>query len=184
MSMFEFVLTGFTIVLALVITRVLSGLRWVFAPGRIYWVHAVFVVSLLVATSLVWWSLWYQRDNTWTYLPFAFNLLVGPGIMYFLAVLLIPEQPRRIGNWRTYFFSIRNLLYGSLALMVIAAFIGAIAINGTPLWHPTQFIMAGVLGLALTGWRAKTHTTHAVLAVTLGGLVLAAAVLAARSPTA
>lgn len=182
MSMFEFVLTGFTIVLALVITRVLAGLRWVFAPGRIYWVHAVFVVSLLVATSLVWWSLWYQRNNTWTYLPFAFNLLVGPGIMYFFAVLLIPDQPRRISNWRTYFFTIRKLLYGSLALMVIAAFIGAIAINGMPLWHPTQFIMAGTLGLALTGWRAKAHVVHGVLAVSLGALVLAAAVLAARSP--
>ena len=184
MSMFEFVLTGFTLVLALVITRVLAGLRWVFAVGRIYWVHAVFVVALLVATSLVWWSLWYQRNNSWTYLPFAFNLLVGPGIMYFLAVLLIPDQPRRISNWRTYFYNIRRLLYGSLVLMILAAFIGALAINGMPLWHPAQFIMAAALALAVTGWRARSHVTHSVLAVCLGVLVLGAAVLASLSPAA
>ena len=50
-SLFEFVLTGFTLVLALVITRVLSGLRWVLAADRSYWVHSLYVANLLILTS-------------------------------------------------------------------------------------------------------------------------------------
>jgi len=179
--MFEFVLTGFTIVLALVITRVLAGLRWVFAAGRVYWVHSVFVVSLLVVTSLVWWGLWYQRDNEWGYISFAYNLLIGPGIMYYLAVLLVPDQPRRISNWRTYFYGVRRLLYGSLACMVVAAFVGAVTISHTAILHPTHIILVFALGLALTGFRTTAHRVHATLSVVLGLLVTAAVVLAARS---
>lgn len=174
MSMFEFVLTGFTLVLALVITRILAGLRWILANNRIYWVHAIHVVCLLVLTSLVWWVLWFQRDNTWDYLSFAWNLLIGPGIMYFLAVVLVPDQPRRIGNWRTYFYSIRRLLYGSLMMMVVAAFIGGIAFNHLPILHPVQFLFAVALALALTGWFSISARVHGALALMIAAIVLTA----------
>ena len=181
MSMFEFVLTGFTLVLALVITRILAGLRWIFASGRFYWVHSIHVVSLLILTSLVWWVLWYQRDNAWDYLSFAYNLLIGPGIMYFLAVLLVPDQPRRISNWRTYFYSVRKLLYASLILMVIAACIGAITFNHLPLFHPVQLLFVVAFGLAVTGWLTTSSRVHSALALIVAGLIVVAVWFAARS---
>jgi hypothetical protein len=179
--MFEFVLTGFTLVLALVITRILAGLRWIVAPGRFYWIHAVHVVSLLVLTSLIWWVLWYQRNNTWDYLSFAYNLLIGPGIMYFLAVLLVPDQPRRISQWKSYYFSIRKLLYASLVLLVVAAFIGAIAFNHLPLLHPVQLLFMIAAGLAITGWSTTSERVHAALALIVAAVIVVAVVFAARA---
>lgn len=181
MSMFEFVLTGFTLVLALVITRILAGLRWILSSDRIYWVHTTHVVCLLILTSLIWWVLWFQRDNTWDYLSFAWNLLIGPGIMYFLAVLLVPDQPRRIRNWRTYFYSIRRLLYGSLLMMVVAAFVGGVLFNHLPGFHPVQLLFAVALALATTGWFATSARIHGALAILIATIVAVAVVFAARS---
>ncbi|MCP5185247.1 MAG: hypothetical protein H6993_14880 [Pseudomonadales bacterium] len=182
MSLFEFVLTGFTLVLALVITRVLGGLRWVLAAGRVYWVHATFVFVLLVFASLVWWELWYQRNNQWNYLSFAYNLLIGPGVMYFISVLLVPEQPRRITNWRAYFYAVRRMFYGTLAGMMIAAFIGAIGITHTQLGHPGQVLMAFGLLLAVLGYRSESHAMHAGIAVVLAILVAIAVALVQTAP--
>lgn len=175
-SLFEFVLTGFTLVLALVITRVLSGLRWVLAADRSYWVHSVYVANLLILTSLVWWGLWYQRDAAWSYLTFAYNLLIGPGIIYFLAVLLVPEVPRRITDWRAYFFSVRKLLYGALLGLVLAIFVGGQMISGTPLLHWTQGLVLAGLALAVVGLWSDRHLVHAVLALIMAVLIVIAVV--------
>ncbi|MEM7079286.1 MAG: hypothetical protein AAF513_11720 [Pseudomonadota bacterium] len=182
MSLFEFVLTGFTLVLALVITRILSGLRWVLAQGRVYWVHAAFVIAILVLTSLVWWGLWYQRDNEWTYLSFAYNLLIGPGIMFFLAAVLVPEIPRRVRDWRAYYFSVRRLMFGTLVGFVVAVFAGSVLITGTPLWHPSQLVLGVAFILSLCGYLTAREVVHGVLAVVMLLLVTCSIVLAAISP--
>lgn len=181
MSLFEFVLTGFTLVLALVITRILGGLRWVLEAGRIYWIHAAFVISILVLTSLVWWGLWYQRDAQWSYLSFAYNLLIGPGVMYFLAAVLVPEIPRRILSWRDYYYSVRRLMFGTLVGFVVAIFAGGVLITGTPLGHPSQWVVLVALVLSLAGLLTARPAVHGALALVMLCLVCASIYLAATS---
>ena len=174
-------LTGFTLVLALVITRVLGSLRWVFAQGRFYWVHATLVVAVLVLTSLVWWGLWYQRDMEWNYLAFAYNLLIGPGIIYYVSVLLVPDTPRRVRDWKAYFFEVRRLIYGALGALTVATFIGSVTIGDTPLAHPSHLITAVGFALALLGFFSAREWVQGGLAVAMSVLIMAAAVLAALS---
>lgn len=163
------------------ITRLLGGLRWTIDLHRVYWVHLLYVVNLLIITSLVWWSLWFQRNTTWSYLSFAYNLLIGPGIMYFLAVLLVPERPRRIKSWRNYFYRIHKIFYGALLALVLAALAGSLLITQTPLFHPTQGVIFLGLFLSLTGLISKNHTVHAMLALTMSALVVFSVVLASNS---
>lgn len=163
------------------ITRLLGGIRWLVAPDRIYWVHLLYVINLLVLTSLVWWALWFQRDTSWTYLSFAYNLLIGPGIMYFLAVLLVPETPRRIKDWRSYFFRIHKLFYGAMLGLVLAGFAGSILITRTSLFHPTQGVILLGLFLSVTGLISERHNVHAMLALTMSALIGFSVVLASNS---
>jgi len=149
--------------------------------GRIYWVHLLYVVNLLVLTSLVWWALWFQRDTTWTYLSFAYNLLIGPGIMYFLAVLLVPETPRRIQDWRSYFYRVHKIFYGAMLGLVVAAFAGSLLITRTPLFHPTQWVFLLGVFLSVTGMISKRHAIHATLVLTMSVLVAYSVALASRS---
>ena len=167
--------------LALVITRLLGGMRWIIDVDRVYWVHLLYVINFLVLTSLVWWALWFQRENSWTYLSFAYNLLVGPGIMYVLAVLLVPEMPRRIKDWRAYFYRIHRLFYGAMLGLVLAAFAGSLLITRTPLFHPTQGVIFLGLFLSVTGLLSKHHNVHAILAVTMSILVGYSVILASNS---
>ena len=116
MSIFEFVLTGLTLVLALVLTRLLGALRWVFHSDRRYWVHALLVCNLLLLCTLIWWGLWYLRDAEWGYLAFTYNLLVGPGIFFVLAATLVPDVPRRVRDWEGYYYRIHRLFWGTMAV--------------------------------------------------------------------
>lgn len=180
-SIFEFVLTGFTLLLALVITRLLGGMRWIVAADRVYWVHLLYVLNFLVITSLVWWALWFQREASWTYISFAYNLLIGPGIMYFLAVLLVPERPRRIKSWNSYFYQIRVLFYGAMLGLAIAALLGSLLITQTSLFHPTQAVIFLGIALSLTGLLSDRHVIHAALVITLSVLVGYSMMLASTS---
>jgi hypothetical protein len=156
-------------------------MRWIITPDRFYWVHLLYVINLLVLTSLVWWALWFQRETSWTYLSFAFNLLVGPGIMYVLAVLLVPDIPRRIKDWRAYFYRIHRLFYGAMLGLILAAFAGSLLITQTPIFHPTQAVIFVGLFLSVTGLFSKRHGVHAVLAIIMSVLVGFSVVLASNS---
>lgn len=176
MSIFEFVLTGFTIVLALVITRLLGGLRWALDPDRAYWVHAVLVISMLALTSLIWWGLWYSRDTAWSYLAFAYNLLIGPGILYFTATVLVPDNPRRIRSWRDHYYRYHQMFYGAYAIMDILLFMGSLLFAETPLWHFTRVLQGATLLLCIVGIFSRRHWVHGTLAVLLAAMIVIAMV--------
>lgn len=178
MSIFEFVLTGFTLVLALVVTRLLGGLRWTMDRDRGYWVHSLLVILMLVLTSLIWWGLWYARDTQWTYVSFAYNLLIGPGILYFAATVLVPDNPRRIRDWRTHYYRSHKMFYGAFAVLVALIVAGSVLYTGTPLWHFTRVLQAIALALCAVGYFSERHRVHAVLALLLTCVVIAAAVYA------
>lgn len=163
-------------------TRLLGGLRWVLSAPRMYWVHALYVINLIVLTSLVWWGLWYQRDSDWNYLTFAYNLFIGPGVLYYIGVVLVPEVPRRVRNWRDYFENVRRLFYSALLGLVIATFIGGLLITGTPLLHPSQALILLAAILAVTGLLSTRHAVHGTLAVAMTIVVGCSVVLAALAP--
>ena len=175
MSLFEFVLTGFTLVLALAVTRLLGGMRYVLDRDRRYWVHSLLVIVLLLLASLIWWGLWYARNTQWTYLAFAYNLLIGPGILYFASTLLVPENPRRIRNWREYYYRFHRLFYGAFGVLVLLLFAGSILFTGTPLLHFTRVLQAVALAICLIGATSDRHAVHGTLAILLLLLILAAA---------
>lgn len=175
MSIFEFVLTGVTLVLALVVTRLLGGLRWALDRRRAYWVHSLLVLVMLTLTTLIWWGLWYVRDTDWTYLSFAYNLLVGPGILYFATTVLVPDNPRRVRSWREHYYKVRQMFYGSFAMVVVLLVLGSVLYAQTPLWHFTRLLQAMALGICAIGYYSDQHRVHAALAVLLAALVVAAA---------
>ncbi|MEM6709241.1 MAG: hypothetical protein AAF648_10695 [Pseudomonadota bacterium] len=175
MSIFEFVLTGFTLVLALVVTRLLGGLRYALERRRGYWVHALLVIAMLLLTSIIWWGLWYARDTAWTYVSFAYNLLIGPGMLYFTATLLIPDNPRRVRDWREHYYRFHRLFYGAFSVLVVLLVFGSFFFTGIPLWHFTRALQAVALVLCIIGTLSSSHWVHAALAIALTLVILVAA---------
>ena len=141
------------------------------------------MLDVLVLTSLIWWGLWYVRDVAWSYAAFFYNLLVGPGVLYFLATLLVPEYPRRVRDWREYSAGISAQFWATFAVLIVVIFIGSIVIDNTPIVHFTRPIEALGLVAGITGALSRRRSVHAALTVVLTGLVVTAAVFASlRTP--
>jgi len=87
-----------SIVLGLGIARLLTGLgRLLQARGRVrlYWVHMLWALNLLLFQRLTWWILFrWQSRAEWAFFPFLF-LLLSPTVSFLLTVLLFPDGKGR-----------------------------------------------------------------------------------------
>jgi hypothetical protein len=164
MTLFEYLAIAFSLVLSFAAMRLISGLSYAAQPGRRYWVHLAFVLGHLFFTILVFWNLWNLRDVIWN-LPRFVLALAYPGLVYFTACALIPEQASAVDSWRSYYYSARRRFFiGIAAIVVVVAFAGT-AILGLPWLHPVRIPQLFAMGIALLGAFSPSPRVHACLAV-------------------
>ena len=100
MTPFEYISLLTSIVIALGITRVLSGIgKLVQLRGRVRvsWVHLLWSGDALLWLLLNWWILYrWHTTERWTFFLFLF-VLISPVIAFLMAVLLFPE-PLKAGT--------------------------------------------------------------------------------------
>ena len=110
-----------SIVLALGITRIITGLgRLLQARGRmrLYWVHLLWAFNVFRYHVLNWWILYrWHTQQQWTFFLFLFVLL-SPAVTFLLAVLLFPDPLRDDADLRAHFFDNHRafFLLGALLL--------------------------------------------------------------------
>lgn len=182
MTLFEYITVAFSIVLSLGAASLLAGLRRIFAPGRRYWVHGVWVATILFSHAVVWWSLWsYNLVEVWT-LPTFLLVLLQPVLLYLLASLLVGDEPATTESWHAHFFRVRTWFF-VVRLLYVCAIIGASSqLLGISLLHPARLIGATHLALSVVGIGTSSERVHGVLAVLSALLTLAAALILFRGP--
>lgn len=120
MAPFDYISLLTSIVLALGITRVLTGLgRLLQSRGRLsaYWVHAVWGMNVLLWLLLDWWILYrWHNQAQWTFFLFLF-VLVSPVIAFLLSVLLFPEPVEDGLDFKAHFYANRRWFFGLAALL-------------------------------------------------------------------
>ena len=67
MSLFEYVTVAVSIVLGLGVAHLLGNARPVLDRGHRYWLHALWVATLLLLHALEWWALWSFREARWSF---------------------------------------------------------------------------------------------------------------------
>ena len=118
MTQFEFISVAVSIVLALSAARLLAALPHVLAPGRRYWIHALWSLALLFAHMDFWWSIWIYREiDPWTFAGFAVVMLT-PALMFLAVSSLVSDSPTTIASWRTHFYS-KHRVFFSLYLATV-----------------------------------------------------------------
>lgn len=111
MTHFEYISVGAALIFALVIGRLVGGLAPALAKERRYWVHAGWIVVLLLITVFQWWGIWRVRAVEWTPIRFLW-LLMLPGILLARAILLVGANPDSIESFKQHFFQIRLRFFG------------------------------------------------------------------------
>lgn len=76
-------------------TRVLAGIGEMLqarSRRRIYWVHTIWIINLLLYVVVAWWIFYrWRNQEPWTFYLFIF-VLISPTILYLASVLLFPSE--------------------------------------------------------------------------------------------
>ncbi len=171
MTLFEFLSVAISIVLALSAAQLLTNFREVFDPTRRYWVHAIWVVHLLLIHVLTWWSLWAFRDVHWNLVTFGI-ILLPPGILFVCSSALVPSYASSVTSWEEHFFEVRRWFFAVRGLFIVAAGFRSWQLLDKPLLESPTAVSIPILLVCLAGSILTNRRIHGVLAVAAMVLVL------------
>lgn len=96
MRPFDFVGVFYSVVLGVAVAHLMTGVaRLIEERERVrpYWVHSVWVLTVLLGNTGNWWSLWSLRDaRSWHIVTFLL-LIALVGAIFLMTVLLFPRSP-------------------------------------------------------------------------------------------
>ncbi len=119
MTPFEYVTIPVSIVLALGIGKLLSGVFAMFEHDKRDWIFVTWCITLLMLFLGQWLAIWRLRENeSWSALEFMVVML-SPILYYAAAHILVTNQPESISSWSNHLAKIaRPLIF---IIMVAAA---------------------------------------------------------------
>ncbi len=173
MTHFEFISVAVSMVVALSAARLLAALPHVLAPGRRYWIHALWSLALLFTHMDFWWSIWIYREiDPWTFTGFAVFMLT-PALLFLAVSSLVSDSPTTIESWRTHFYARHRVFFSlyfaticsiPLRQMIVLGDVSAPHVEGLPAW-PVAALMVVGLAIPVLGIITANERTHAFLAL-------------------
>jgi hypothetical protein len=166
MTLFEYLAIAFSLVFSFAAMRLVAGLPYAVQRHSRYWVHAIAVCGQLLATIGVFWVFWSYRAVAWS-LPRFLLVLGSPGMIYFNACTIMPENPSSVSSWREYYYSVhRRYFLGILcwALVITAA---STFVLQLPWSHPSRLLQVVVVASGVVGAVSASERVHGALAIGL-----------------
>lgn len=116
MTFFEYIAVAVSIVLSLSVAQILSVLREVFDPARRDWLHASWVLIMLLTHVVAWWDFWSYRDVDWS-LP-AFILVLGVASLVYICTQALVVRAPGVEDYRSHLEAERVPFFLFFALLV------------------------------------------------------------------
>ena len=185
MTLFEFLSVAVSIVMALSVGQLLTNLRDVYDPNRRYWVHALWVLHLLLTHVVVWWSLWAYRDvPTWNLASFGLFLL-PPGLLFVCTSALLPNSSSSVTSWEEHFFNVRHWFFAARILLILCAGARTFLLLHKPLLESPTPASPLMLALCIAGFfipnrHAQGLVGVAALAVLVFGVAYSRLILGSQ----
>ena len=177
MDLFEFVTGMISVTLALAAAQLFIGIAQLVqtpAKVRVSLTHGAWVAVLFLITFLHWWSLWDFRDLSWTFPMFGFSL-VGPGLMFFAAVLINPREASGSSvDLDAHFHRIREPFLIVFFVMMFFMTLDGPVFGTEPALNRLRLGQVGMMTLAAVAVGAKSRRVQSVISI----LALAAALVA------
>ena len=168
MDLFEYILVITSVIYALAIAQLLSGigrLAQTEANVRRFLPHTLWVVILFVSVLLFWWAGWKFRTVEWAF-PKYIYIMISPVFMFYSASLVIParmdEQDVRLEK---HFLRIKRPVYGLFFISLLAQFADGPILAGEPIWFSGRVIQVAVLGIVIWGVFVEDRRLQAVTPV-------------------
>jgi len=115
MALFEYLGVLISVVMGLGITHLLIGTSKVIEcrdSVRIYWVHSLWTVNILIYILVIWWGMfWWSSLEEWSFYHFLFVTLYAVAL-FLLAAVLYPGDVPRDFDFEEYFLNNRAWFFG------------------------------------------------------------------------
>jgi len=159
MNPFEFVMVLVSIIVALGVAELLVGIaRILRGELRLYWIQAVWVLSLFIMQLQYCWSLFdLEAKGEWVFLDLV-RLLAPPIALFLASSLLFPSRQERV-DLEEYYFAKRRPIFGLLAGLMLYYWILSLSFS---LLSAVQFA-----GVAMTATLIVTDNRAIHAALTL-----------------
>jgi len=144
---------------------------------RLYWVHASWVLFMMLLYVNIWWALWGYRDvETWNYFSYLL-LLAGPMSLFLATSLLVPEIDLKSGededpiDTESFYYQISRGYFGALTAVALWGLTLHPVLTGEP--DPAWPAIAAILACCATLAGTRNRRVHAAGAVGIWILFLA-----------
>jgi hypothetical protein len=120
MNTFDYLSILTSIVLALGITRLLTGVGKLLQERKtikVYWVHLFWTLNVFLFLVLNWWILYrWEGQQQWNFFLFSF-LLLSPTIAFLLSVILYPDLSNEKMDYKQHFYANHRWFFALAALL-------------------------------------------------------------------
>lgn len=176
MPAYEHVVVVMSMVLGLAVTQLLRGLAQLYRSRKrvpIYWLHAAWVLLMVLFSFLLWWTFWnYRGIGDWNF--FRFVLYLSPTIVfYYLTAIAFPDPAEPDVGLREFYFANRVGFFGTFAIYLVVAGITAAVVRGLPVLDPSNVFRLVTVLLMLIALRSASERVHAAVLALSAGLMLA-----------
>lgn len=145
MTEFEYISVALALIYALVVGRLVAALPDALEPAKRYWPHVAWIVALLLACAVAWWSMWALRDVVWTAPRFLF-VLSFPAIMYLRAAYLTGDRNDTVVSYEAHFYAVRVRFFTIGVLIGLEGFLISWVVG---IAEPGTFRQGQIPGLVL-----------------------------------
>ena len=172
--MFDYLGVLVSVIFGLALTHSLTGLSRVIqmrSHVRIYWVHLVWTLNIILYVLGLWWGMyWWKHLVDWTIGWFLF-LAVYASVMYLLSAMLYPHEVADGFDFERHFESNRRWFFGVL-LLALALDVPETLAKGVDRLRdvPAQYVMflpvmftLGLAGFFFGGRRVQSLVAVGVL---------------------
>lgn len=115
MALFEYLGVLISVVMGLGITHLLAGISKTIQQQRsvrLYWVHIVWTVNVLIYILVIWWGMfWWSRLPEWYFYEFLFVTLYAI-VLFLIAAMLYPWDIPAGFDFQEYFYEYRSWFFG------------------------------------------------------------------------
>ena len=171
MRPFDFVGVFYSVVLGVAVTQLMTGVaRLVEQRQRVrgYWVHSVWVLTLLLGNTLNWWSLWSLREAaSWHVITFLL-LIALTGAIFLMTVLLFPNmsEPDEIIELRAHYYANSAIFLRANAAVCVLALFCNWTLYPIKTWlDPWISAPAAVVILSMAVAQTKRPLVHGVFSI-------------------
>lgn len=170
MSLFEFIVGMISVIFALSVAQLLSGVADLLHQGvrvRFFLPHGLWVANLFLLTFLHWWSLWTFREISWNFGMFFYSL-IGPSLMFFACTMISPKNIMSIDvHVADHFLGIRKWFLSVFALIMILFALDGPLFGTEQLLNELRAVQMSITVLAICGVFSANRRVHASISLAI-----------------